>query len=137
MRQLRMWGLGLAALLATAFPAAAQQQVLTVPLPALSGDASGTITTTNTFQKIWGASGLSGAPTTGSAGARHGCSVQNNGSHTMYVTESTGVAASTTSNSWQIPSSGGVFNCNFGGVVLSGEIDITGTSGDAFVAKQF
>lgn len=120
-------------------PCSAQQFVTTIPAPASSagGDASGTIAVTNTFQKLFAGAGNSIAPTVGTPGARHGCSVQNNGTHTMYVSESLGVAASALTTSWQIAASGGLFNCNFGGVVLFGEIDITGTSGDTFVAKQF
>lgn len=119
-------------------PAQAQQVIYANPVAAtsLGGDASGTIAVTNTFQKLWGAANGTYAPVTGAAGSRRGCSVQNNGTHNMYVNEGTPVANATTSNTW-ILAAGNLFNCNFQGVVLTGEIDITGTSGDAFVAKQF
>jgi len=120
--------------------AQAQQTVVTLPAPATSanGDASGTISPGgSTFQKVFGGAGNSVAPTVGTSGARHGCSVQNNGTHSMYVTEGLGVSVSTLTNSWVVLSGGGLFNCNFAGIVLTGEIDISGTLGDAFVAKQF
>ncbi len=124
----------LLALLVTS--ALAQNVVWTVPEPALSADYSGTITVTNTFQKVFSGANNTVAPTTGTSGARHGCSIQNNGTHTMYVSEGAGIASSTLATSWQV-AAGALFNCNFGNIVLSGEIDITGTSGDAYVAKQF
>ena len=131
----------IAALLALALAqeAKAQEVIYTNPVPAttLGGDASGTIAVTGTFQRVWGAAAGTYAPVVGSAGSRRGCSIENNGTHAMYVNEATPVASATTSNTWIVTANGGLFNCNFGGVVLTGEIDITGTVGDAFVAKQF
>ena len=128
---------GLAAAILCLAPATAQQPVQTLPYPATSrsGNSSTTITTTNTFQLVFAAAQNSPAPVPG-PGARHGCSIQNNGTHTMYVTEGQGVALSSLTNSWQV-AAGNLFTCNFNGIVLTGEIDITGTSGDAFVATQF
>ena len=122
-----------------ASPSLAQQWVKTQPLPSttLNGDKSGTITTTNTFQIVFVAANNVVAPIPGFGADRHGCSIQNNGTHNMYVNEGTAIGSATTSNTWIVAPNGGLFNCNFAGVVLTGEIDITGTSGDAFVAKQF
>ena len=121
-----------------ASPSIAQQWVKTQPLPSttLNGDKSSTIAVTNTFQVVFTAAGNVPNPTPGFGGERHGCSIQNNGTHSMYVNEGTPIASATTSNTWVL-TAGQLFNCNFNGVVLSGEIDITGTSGDAYVAKQF
>ena len=119
-------------------PAQAQQVIYSNPVAAtsLGGDASGTITVTNTFQKLWGAANGSLAPVPGATATRKGCSIENNGTHNMFVNEGTAIGSATTSNTW-IVAAGALFNCNFSGVVLTGEIDITGTGGDAFVAKQF
>ena len=128
------------ALLAGAGLADSGTPVVTTPVPVTSqgGNASGTITTTSTFQKIFPATALdtqSSGP--GVLPSRRGCTIQNNSTHTMYVTEGLGVTASTTGNSAQI-SGGATFYCGaLGGPVLSGEIDITGTSGDAFYAVQY
>lgn len=105
--------------------------VATVPYPATSagGNASGTIAATGTFQKVWSATGA-GTP------LRKGCTIQNNGTHNMYVSEGLGVAASTESNSLVL-AAGGIYYCSVNGVVLDGEIDITGTAGDAFYAAQY
>ena len=128
-------GLGM---VGTAEPAVAQQWYYTVPVPStsLNGDASGTITATGTFQKVFGAAANSPAPVAGSAGTRKGCVVQNNSTNIMYVNEGTPIGSATTSNTWTV-AAGATFNCNFGGVVLTGEIDVTGTTGGAFTAKQF
>ena len=130
------WIVGLVVALAS--PAQAQQVDYNYPAPAtsLGGDVSGTIAVTSTFQKLWGAANGSLAPVPGGTPTRKGCSVQNNGTHNMFVNEGTAIGSATTSNTWVV-AAGALFNCNFGGVVLTGEIDITGTSGDAFVAKQF
>ena len=121
-----------------AAPVHAQQWVKTQPLPGttLGGDHSGTITTTNTFQIVMNASNSVTNPTPGFGSDRHGCSIQNNGTHNMYVNEGTPIASATLTNTW-ILTPGSLYNCNFYGVVLTGEIDITGTSGDAFIAKSF
>lgn len=137
MKGLLRWGLGVGLVVGLLTNGAfAQQQVLTVPLPALSGDASGTIASTGTFQLVWAGTGTSAAPAPATSPTRHGCSIQNNGANVMYVSEGQGLGASTTGAAWQVVA-GALFNCNFAGIVLTGEIDITGTSGDAFVAKQF
>lgn len=105
------------------------QPVQTIPsaVSTKGANASGTITSTGVFQIVFKA--------TGPTQYRKGCTIQNNGTHTMYVTEGLGTASSTTSNSAQL-AAGTSYNCQFGGMVLSGEIDITGTIGDAFYAAQ-
>ncbi len=111
--------------------ALAQQQVLTVPQPGstLGGNVSSTVTTTNTFQKLFAAAGV--PPTN-----RHGCTIINTGTHTEYVSEGLGVAASTTGNSVPLAPQQAYF-CTVNGIVLTGEIDITGTAGDSFYAAQY
>lgn len=126
-------------LAAGARSAEAQQQMQTLPSGATTngGNASSTITSTGAFQLVWSGAGNSIAPVVGTVGARHGCTIQNNGTHVMYVTEAIGVAASTTAKAAQVPASGGVYHCADGVVVLVGEIDITGTAGDTFYAAQY
>ena len=126
------------AVLVVASPALAQQAVYTVPVPSssLNGDASGTIAVTNTFQKVFGATQGNSAGAPGTASTRKGCTVQNNGTHNMYVNEGTPIGGATTSNTVLLPA-GSALSCAGGGTVLTGEIDITGTAGDSFVAKQF
>ena len=135
---MRWIAIGLVAALLAASPALAQQWVTTVPLPATTkgGEVSTTIVSTNVFQKVWGVAANSGAPGANVPGTRHGCSIQNNGTNNMYVSEGKTIATATTSNTWVL-AAGNLFNCNFNGIVLTGEIDITGTSGDAFFAAQF
>lgn len=139
MRRLRLIGLAGLTALWLAAPAAAQQPVWTVPQPgtsAAAGNASGSIAVTNTFQKVF--SGTSSAPGAlpGSGGTRHGCTIQNNGTNTMWVAEGT-TAAAASKNASAVLAAGQVYFCNAGGTVLTGEIDITGTAGDKFYAAQF
>lgn len=136
----RWWGAGGLAVLLLVGPASAQSPVVTLPKPATTagGNVSGTITTTNTFQRLWPNTGLGGfAPAPSGTIARSGCTIINNGTHSMYVTEGLGTAASTTSNSVIVPAGGPYYCGALGGPVLTGEIDITGTSGDAFYAAQY
>jgi len=114
-----------AALLIAPLAAQAQQYVRTTPASTTTTDASGTISATNTFQKV-----LSSNVT------RSGCTIQNNGSHNMFVTENRGLSGSSLTNS-TILAPGGIYHCEVGGMVLTGEIDITGTAADAFYATQY
>src|SRR5579884_1146750 len=75
-----------AALLIAPLAAQAQQYVRTTPASTTTPDASGTISATNTFQKV-----LSSNLT------RSGCTIQNNGSHNMFVTENRGLSGSSRS----------------------------------------
>ena len=132
--------LALALLLGLVSPSLAQQVVQTIPAPGTTGagNASSTIGTGgSTFQKVFSGANNSVAPTVGTAGARHGCTIQNNGTHTMYVTEGLGTAASTLTNSVQLAAGLAYYCGNPNGITLIGEIDITGTAGDAFYAAQF
>lgn len=124
------WSFVLLICLLPAVGRAQQQPVSTFPGQATTaqGNSSSTIGVTNTFQKIWSATSL--------PNLRKGCTIQNNGSHNMYVSEGLGVSASTLTNA-AIVSAGGLYHCGDGGVVLVGEIDITGTAGDAFYASQY
>lgn len=127
-------GLGLLlALLLLAPSGQAQTPVFTVQTPGSTsgGNASGTVASTGVFQKVF-----SSAPQQPGAPGRKGCTIINYGSHTMYVTEGLGVAASTTGAAVQL-SGGQAYYCSVNGTVLSGEIDITGTSTDAFYAAQY
>jgi hypothetical protein len=88
-----------------------------------STNISGTIATTNTFQSIQAANN-----------GRYGCAVQNNGTHTMYVFFGP-IANATTSNSIELVAQQSV-SCQTGtNLVLSDQVSITGTSGDAFFAN--
>lgn len=113
--------------------ARAQQAVVTSPTGGTTsgGNASSTIVATGVFQLLFSAA----SPLAGGASTRRGCTIQNNGTHNMYVTEGLGIAASTLTNS-AILAPGVPYYCTNGGVVLTGEIDITGTIGDAFYAAQ-
>jgi hypothetical protein len=87
--------------------------------------ASGTITVTSTFQELWAANN-----------ARSGCTIVNNGTHIMYVSEGLATTAASTSTAFPVAAGAG-YTCGVGGVVLRGQINITGTSGDAFYAAQY
>lgn len=81
-----------------------------------------TITVTNTFQNVDALNTI-----------RQGCTIQNQGTHTMYVFFGP-IASATTAGSIQVGSGSAIY-CNLtgNGKVLQDEINITGTSGDAFV----
>lgn len=126
--------LGCITLILFSGPALAQSTpntTITVPVPATSagGNASGTITATGTFQKVFSA-----APT---STPRHGCIIQNNGAATMSVSEGKTAGTATAATSYTLAASGGTFTCGQGGAVLQGEIDITGTATQVFYAVQF
>lgn len=114
-------------------PARSQQAVVTSPTGGTTsgGNASSTIVATGVFQLLFSAA----SSLQGGASTRRGCTIQNNGTHNMYVTEGLGIAASTLVNS-AILAPGVPYYCTWAGVVLTGEIDITGTIGDAFYAAQ-
>lgn len=111
-------------LLALSAPAFAQQNVFTLPYPAPSnGSTAGVIVSTNTFQQA-----IPAFPT------RRGCTIQNNGTNNMRVFIGAIGSASTT-NSF-ILAAGQSLNCNSGPIILNDAVNITGTSGDAFVWSQ-
>lgn len=111
----------------------AQTPVLTIPhaITTSGGNKSNTITTTNTFQQVFAAS-----PTSPGSNVRKGCTILNEGSHVMYVEEGAGLANATTANSIQLQP-GIAYYCSNGVVSLTGEVDIAGTSGDAYYAAQY
>lgn len=118
-------------LLAIALPAGAFANDYVTPYPLASGNFSGTIAITNTFQSIQTVNQ-----------SRHGCAIQNrstnNSSDTMWVyfdpTNSSGCSAATKAGSFTL-TPGQSANCNVGTIILSDQICITGTSGDGFAAN--
>lgn len=122
--------------LALALPAASQQPVQTWPAPGTTAGcpACGTIGAGGTtFQQLFAATGVNLAGQL--VPLRKACTVQNNGTHTMWISEGTSAALATQAKSAQL-GPGQTYACNGGGVVLIGEVDITGTSGEAFYAAQ-
>lgn len=119
-------------LLLIAAAAGAQQPVLTYPKPATTagGNASNTITGTLTFQQVFAA-----ASTAPGDPSRTGCTIVNNGTHLMYVTE--GLAGSSTTGSSVQLQPTQAFYCGINGIALQGAIYITGTAGDGFYAAQY
>jgi len=91
------------------------------PIGASSNPVNGTIAATNTFQTL-----INQNP------SRRGCTYQNQGTHTMYVS----VAASPTlANSLQW-APGAFFYCSGPwNIVITDAIQITGTAGDAFAGQ--
>lgn len=79
-------------------------------------DASGTIASTGVYQTLQKASE-----------DRRGCTIQNNGTHSMSV-RFAGVTV------WAVPA-GSNISCNNGDIVLTDKVEITGTAGDAFTAS--
>jgi hypothetical protein len=122
-------------LLVLLVPAAAFADAPVQTLPSqgttAGGNVSGTVTATGTFQQLFAA-----APPSMGAASRHGCTVANYGVNVMYVTEGTSIAASTTGKAVQLQP-GQVYYCGWNGTVLYGQVNITGTAGDAFYAAQY
>lgn len=104
----------------------AQNPVITLPNPVVSDNASSTIAATNTFQSIW----VLDTAVTG----RTACTVQNNGTNTMWVFF--GPIADATKGKSVVLTAGQATYCNSGIVVLKDQVSITGTSGDAFYAAR-
>ncbi len=84
-----------------------------------SNTISGTVAVTNTFQTVITQNS-----------ARSGCTIQNQGSHTMYFTTA---GSPSLTNSFQI-APGAAYTCTSPGsnVTSTDQIQMTGTSGDAF-----
>jgi hypothetical protein len=112
-----LWG-GLFVTLLISIVAAAP----TSPSFPTSQNASGTITTTNTFQSIWPVQ------------SRAFCEIQNNGTHVMYVFFGPIVSA-TLATAKQVAAAASI-SCNSGLAVLYDQVSITGTSGDVFYANE-
>lgn len=109
------------ALFALMFPALAVAQ--TAPFTKTSRNVSSTIAVTNTFQSVL-------SETRG----RASCMVQNNGSNSMYVYFGA-IASATLANSVKL-AAGQAVSCTAGGVVLTDQVSITGTSADAYYAAE-
>lgn len=112
------------------------QQVTTNPLPVYTANSSSTISVTATFQVVF----ANVANPTQSM--RRGCTIQNNGTGTMWVyVHQQAAGTATKAASFQIfpPGTPGpnTFNCITGaGGVLQDQIDITGTAADTFAATE-
>ena len=121
--------LALGALLWSA-AALAQAPIYNLPAPRNSVNASGTIAVTNTFQQVFAAA--STAP--GGSPSRTSCTIQNNGTHNMYVFF--GPIANATLTNSVVLAAGANLSCANLIIVLADQVSITGTSGDAFYAAQ-
>ena len=104
----------------------AQSAVRTQPLNVASTNASGTVTSTNVFQSVF-------AAITGNQ-QRSSCTVQNNGTHTMFVFFGPIANALTTSS--VALTAGQATTCSVNGVVLKDQVSITGTTTENFFAAQ-
>lgn len=114
-----------ALLIACAIPAQAQTTVVTQPQPVTTGNKSGTIASGGTYQQI--------LPADTSTRGRVGCTVINNGTHTMYVFF--GPIASATHNTSVQLTAGQPAYCSTGnGGVLKDQVSIDGTTSDVFYA---
>jgi hypothetical protein len=118
--------------------ALAQSPVVTLPSPATTanGNVSSTIAVTNTFQLVFAATQTVPGGSGTLVSKRNGCTIINNGTHNMYVSEGLSIANASLTNT-VILGAGGSYFCTQNGVVLTGQINITGTSGDAFYAAQY
>ena len=84
-----------------------------------------TISVTSTFQSALAVQ----------SGGRHGCLIQNTGTHTEYVYFGA-IASATTSNAFQI-SPGQTISCaSVYGVIAQDAVNITGTAGDGYVVTS-
>lgn len=136
MAQRRRWHVGLAMLaLAMSSPAGADtlgQPVVTLPSTGLSGDASGTVASTNTFQLVW-------AAPSGSQ-PRKGCLVVNTAVTVEFVyfgAAPVAAGAIPLNPAGTAGQAGGAVSCTVGsGTVSEDAVWITGTTGAAYVAKQ-
>lgn len=114
-------------IIGASFAAYAQSPVVTRPQGVTTGDYSGSIASTNTFQEVFPAS----TATTG----RLDCIIQNNSaSAKMYIHFGSNPSA-ITPDSLNL-AAGAIFRCANGGTVIKDRISITGTSGDLFFATQ-
>ena len=110
---LLIFALALCAGLASANPA----------IPISGSNLSNTIAVTNTFQSVQA-----------SNNGRIGCTIQNLGTHTMYVYF--GAIASAATSASATLAAGQSVNCLIGdNYVLKDQVSITGTSGDGFFAN--
>ena len=87
--------------------------------------ANSTISVTNTFQ----------AALAVQTGGRHGCLIQNTGTHTQYVYFGA-IASATTSNAFQLSPGQTIACASVYGVVAQDAVNITGTAGDGYVVTS-
>lgn len=127
----------LAGLFALALPVLAVadtlgQPVVTLPSTGLSGDASGTVAVTNTFQLVW--------PAPSSSQPRKGCLLVNTAVtvELVYFGPVPVAAGAVPLNpAGTAGQAGGAVSCIVGsGTVSEDAVWITGTTGAAYVAKQ-
>lgn len=107
-----------------AWPAFGQSSVRTRPSGFTTVVAKATIASTNVYQLA-----LAGS------NARLGCTIQNNGTHTVYVFFGT-AAPSDTTNSIQLAAAQALYCGDVGGTVAIDPVWITGTSGDVVVVNS-
>lgn len=107
------------ALLVSAVAPGLAQSTRTIPFAVRTADLSSTITLTGTFQSLQAANN-----------DRKGCFIQNNGTNNMKVYF--GPIASATANNSVVLTPGQPLNCIEGGVILTDQVSITGTTADAF-----
>lgn len=119
----------LLALALLAGPVYAQTPITTLPLAVSSSNSSSTITATNVFQQVFNA----GAGTATNRG-RSSCTIQNNGTNSMWVFP--GLVAAATKGASIVLSAGQTYYCSVNNVTLQDAIAVTGTIGDAFYAAQ-
>lgn len=136
------FGIGFAAgLMILTSQVRAQETVVTQPGAALSGDASGTIAVTNTFQQVWGNT-VNTSGNGGTSGQRKGCLIINTSTNRQWVyfgplAFATKASAIPLEPATAINALGGYVSCATGsGSTLQDQISITGTANDTFVAKQ-
>lgn len=110
-------------LLILAGNANAQGLVTTQPLAVTSVISSSSISSTSVFQVA-----------IASSTNRKGCQLQNTSGNTMYVYIGS-PAAATTSGSIQLLTKQ-TYNCTNGGIVLTDQINVTGTSGDTYTTVR-
>ena len=104
----------------------AQSPVITQAYGVTTKNSSSTIGSTGVFQSLWAATVL--------PQRRAACTVQNNGTHTMYVFFGP-IASATTATSITL-AAGQSVTCNTTGSTLQDQVSITGTTSDAFYAAQ-
>lgn len=119
-------------------PPAPATPATTLPMPVLlcpngncAGNATSTVTVTDTFQSLWAF-----------AAGRRDCFIQNKGSSPLWVyigpiAGATKAKAFVLGAAGPLTSGGGWFACRGTDVTLVDQISITGTAGDAFTAIQY
>ena len=119
-------------LLTTGALAQSTVPVTTQAQAVLSGNASSTITVTNTFQQVW--------PQASASASRKGCLIMNTSTDRQWVffgSSPTKAAAIPLEAATATNGAGGWVSCSTGaGAALQDQVWITGTAGDTYVAAQ-